>query len=174
MKIQSSARIIALCGPEGVGKTYLTSQSSRRRVSFADPLREIVAAMTGIPANDLRNQEVKKMPLSDLSSFDPDDKRTVRDLLIETGDFMRRINETYFAEKAVEVLSEDGEFIIDDLRFDNELKFIKDEFGDDVEVILVVDDHTLKNIDNDQLSIVYRDRYTENGIVPDSVYFNSR
>ena len=135
-------------------------------------MREIVSAMTGLSVEDLRDQGTKKMELGCLPAFAPDDTKTVRDLLIKTGEFMRQFNDTYFVEKVIDVLLEDEQFIIDDLRFSREMESIKERFGDEVEIILIVNGDERQKINVTPGSIVYKDRYSVKGIIPDSIYVN--
>lgn len=166
----SDHRIIALCGPEGVGKTYLATRSGRRVVSFADPLRDIVSVMTGIPTADLRDGAVKRMPLKNLAVFSCPDERTVRDLLIATGGFMRSFNDDYFITTTIDILDGDGFYIIDDLRFDREAAALREYFGDDVIIIRVASDEE----DIYAEGMTYKDRYTTNGIDYDDAWINRR
>ncbi len=164
----SDHRIIALCGPEGVGKTYLASRSGRRVVSFADPLRDIVSVMTGIPTTDLRDGDVKRIPLRNLAVFSSNDERTIRDLLIATGGFMRSFNDDYFITTTMDILDGDGFYIIDDLRFDREAAVLRECFGDDVIIIRVASDEG----DVYAEGMTYKDRYTTNGIDYDEAWIN--
>lgn len=165
--ITSNARIIALCGDEGVGKSYLAANSGRRVVSFADPLRDIISVMTGIPSTDLKQQDVKKMPLDRLHLFG-DARGTVRDLLIDVGGFMRKYNNDYFMLTAVDRLNSPGQFIIDDLRFDHEAEILRKHFdADEVEIIRVTSEAT-------DVGDWHRDKYSIVGFKVDSVYHNRR
>lgn len=167
MTLESSARIIALCGDEGIGKSYLAAHSGRKVVSFADPLRDIVSEMTGIPPIDLKEQSVKTMSLSSLHLFGTNVSGTIRDLLIDVGKFMRKYNDEYFVLAAVDRLSEPGLFIIDDLRFDHEAEMLRKYFDkDEVEIVHVASEDAEKMWHYDKYSIV--------GFPVDRVYINSR
>lgn len=159
MPLSSQARIIALCGDEGVGKSYLAAQSGRKIVSFADGLREIVSVMTGIPAADMKKQSIKNMPLSLLAQFG-EANGNIRDLLIATGNMLRSYNDDYFIIDAFERMKE-GRIIIDDLRFSHEATSLRETFGDELEIIRVT---------NGDTSTTHADKYGT--IVADRVYVN--
>jgi hypothetical protein len=142
MVITSHARIIALCGDEGAGKSHIARHSGRIVVSFADALRNITEAATGIPSEDLKEQRVKAMKLSSLYLFG-DCRETVRDLMIGIAGKIREFNDDYFVGAVIDRLTEPGMYIIDDLRFANEARALRERFDEDeLEIIQVNEGRT--------------------------------
>lgn len=140
--------IIAFSGPRGVGKTtiariisdILYNVKDVYCLSFADYLREVIKEWYGEDIAILSTLRDKKdVPLKYLNikytknnHFSLDTNITPRQLLINTGTYLRSLNEDIFCialeEKINEIALTKGNssvVVIDDLRFDNELKWLK-------------------------------------------------
>ena len=138
--------IIAFSGARGVGKTttariiadILYNVKDVYILSFAEYLREVIGEWYGEDIAILSTMRDKKdVPLKYLNIsytenlFSIDTNLTPRQLLINTGTYMRSLNEDIFCielknriDKIV-LEKKDSLIVIDDLRFDNELKWLK-------------------------------------------------
>lgn len=120
--------LIGICGLAGSGKDAvadtLVSEFGYIRNKFADPLYEMVAAMTGYTVSQLQDRTLKEKPIGWL------DSKTPRQLLQTLGtDWGREMvcSDVWIRSvaKRVERAAEDGRpSVITDLRFDNEADWI--------------------------------------------------
>ena len=121
--------LIGICGAAGSGKdevaSVLVGEFGYIRNKFADPLYEMVAAMTGYTVSQLQDRRLKEKPISLL------DSKTPRQLLQTLGtDWGRTMvhSEVWIrsVQRRVERALEDGRHsVITDLRFDNEAEWIR-------------------------------------------------
>lgn len=126
--------LIGICGAAGAGKDaiadVLVEEFGYIRNKFADPLYEMVAAMTGYTVSQLQDRRLKEKPISWL------DSKTPRQLLQTLGtDWGREMvcSEVWIRSvaKRVERAADDGrDSVITDLRFDNEAAWIRSMGGE--------------------------------------------
>ena len=138
--------IIAFCGKAGAGKSqlsdYICTEYMAHPVAFADPLRMMVAPLAFMLAHG--DQEQANHILYDGKDAKlPIVKTSSRQLYREFGDVMRKhspdvfVNLTglkiemvknYYKKKTIDP-GFDVPIIIDDLRYNNEAKWVKDNGG---------------------------------------------
>ena len=142
--------IIAIHGPNGSGKTTLAKKighnlrdsrmfNSIAIKSFADPLKDMVGALLGLPFSLLSghdNREWREAANQVVQSHHWSDVNTPRDALIMFGEGMKRaFGENFWVDMLTCKLPEDiGErddmvLIIDDLRFKPEFEWVKKNGG---------------------------------------------
>lgn len=121
--------LIGLTGQIGCGKTtvanFIKSETGAKELSFADPIKEVIAYLTGIPRQQLDDQEVKKRMF-------PDSSVTVRHALQTLGtEWGRELIDqdiwVNYVKRQIE--TEDQNFIVPDVRFENEAQMIRDLGG---------------------------------------------
>lgn len=119
--------IIGLSGYAQSGKDtvakYLVEKHGFERVAFADPIRNLLWDMNPILKEDFRLQGV-------VNAYGWDVAKTqfpeVRRLLQELGVGARRhIDEELWVVKALRTMSGDGNYVITDVRFQNEASNLK-------------------------------------------------
>lgn len=125
--ITSKTQIVALFGPQGGGKTFLANELCKypgwERISFARPIREMVAVSHDIDPELLEKPEWKNAPIYPENSGSP----TFRHILQDVGMWGRNIAPEFWLNilwNQIET-SEDRHFVIDDMRFQNEFDFIR-------------------------------------------------
>lgn len=130
-------RVIGFSGRAGSGKStaaaHLAQHHGFRRISFADPLREMLVGL-GVRYSEMRGPE-KELPHRMLNGH------TIRHALQTLGtewgrdimgaDFWMNIAK----EKAIEALATDTPIVFDDVRFPNEVKLIRDLGGMVIHII---------------------------------------
>ena len=131
--------LIGICGLAGSGKDEVANVLIERhnyiRNKFADPLYEMVSAMTGYTVSQLQDRTLKEKPIGWL------DSKTPRQLLQTLGtDWGREMvcSEVWIRSvaKRVERAAEDGRHsVITDLRFDNEAAWVRSVGGEVWEVV---------------------------------------
>ena len=109
--------LIVVSGANGAGKTFLATWLYSRYgfcpLSFASPLRDIVSVITGFSTTELQKDEVKKGQWG---------SGTIRDLMINVADGIKKTNPSYFIDTIVRALRNDHiDIVIDDIRFSPEL-----------------------------------------------------
>ena len=121
--------LIALCGPKTVGKTTTADRIADGRaakiLSFASPLKNFAAT---IFSPEFMNE---KKELAD-----PRTGISYRDFAVHTGDTWRALNEDIFID-ILNAARQDlnvrycglGAVVIDDLRYENEAQYVKDQGG---------------------------------------------
>lgn len=138
--------VIAFTGYRTIGKTTTVntiakhldfSQNKIIKLSFADLLRDWIQEKYGTSiANDTRNYKnktVNKLPILKDKKMQFD--FTNRDLMIKTGDYLRSLDKDIFAKNVCDTIKYTFSFgannmnyiyLIDDLRFENELNKLKE------------------------------------------------
>lgn len=113
--------LLVLTGRRRVGKdtlaNFLVDRYGFTKLSFAEPLKEVVETLYDIRVND-DNKD------TDMEKF----KKTYRELLIETADKLKEINETIFLEKFKnknQRIIDNYNIVISDLRFQYEYDYVK-------------------------------------------------
>lgn len=118
--------VVGVTGAAGSGKDTVASMLGWgwRVVSFADPLYDMIAAMTGYPVWQLKDREFKeqvipwlgKSPRQLLQTLGTDWGRDMvsRDVWLKIG--ARRIQSGYLV-------------VVPDVRFDDEAEMIREDFG---------------------------------------------
>lgn len=93
--------------------------------SFAKPLKEIVAILTGCDPNLLYDSEFKKRE----SNYTVDgEKLTYRKCLTHIGDILRKDDKYVFCKALFSNYRKGEVFIIDDLRFKDEYNYLKSRY----------------------------------------------
>jgi len=142
--------IIAIHGPNGSGKTTLAKKiaqglqdskmfSQVNIMSFADPLKDMVGALLGLPFSMLSghdNREWREAANQVVQSHRWEGVETPRDALIMFGEGMKRaFGENFWVDMLANKLPEDvGErddmvLVIDDLRFKPEFEWVRKNGG---------------------------------------------
>ena len=117
-------KIRAFCGFEASGKSYSSARLKEtmgfQKVSFADPLRDIVFQTIGIPFEKgmQHYRELKQMKLIN--------NLTLRNLLENLGSAVRKYDKDFWANAAIETIKQSPKNIcIDDLRYYNEYSALR-------------------------------------------------
>lgn len=119
--------IIGICGAAGAGKDTVAMRLRDRgffRVSFADPLYEMVSAMTGMRVEELADRGRKEQEIDWLG-------RSPRQLLQSLGTEWGRqcVGEDVWIRIAMRTAASCSLAVIPDVRFDNEAEAILDAGG---------------------------------------------
>jgi len=156
--------IIAFGHQKHVGKDtaceFLVNVHNFKRVSFADPLKNITGALTGLDTSNFNDQSLKELPLPQYpvaiadeasvrmlapfkTSLVVDNEQyfwTPRALLQYIGSAMRTISPDYWVNTAInEISKQKGRlFCISDLRYKNEAEALKRAFPDDKVVMVKI------------------------------------
>ena len=113
--------IYAFSGKRGVGKTAASLYMKNygfHRVSIAESLRSLAKQI--FPFNDL--------DLSDIKRKEAPYRRyewSPREFLVNLGEFLRYHDSDYLVKRAVTSFKPGGRFVIDDVRFLNEVNILK-------------------------------------------------
>lgn len=152
--------LIGLAGAAGSGKNYVADQivakyESVRQLAFADPLKQVVHHMFGIPLEDCYTEAGKNKPTwvkwhdvriwCDECRNDqhwphkPEDRMTVRDLLQWVGTDLVRYNwsENHWVSLAEQRIRNTPEsvVVVTDVRFENEANLIAAMGGTTIRVV---------------------------------------
>ncbi len=133
-------KLIGLAGPAGCGKDtvaqILCDTQEFRRISLADPIRQGIFTMLGIPEEHLTDRELKEQPMAELCGKSP--RQAMQTLGTEWG---RNCIDPHLwlkvAERKVEYirrLSATGNacingIVISDIRFPGEAKWLREQGG---------------------------------------------
>lgn len=124
-------KLLGISGKRGVGKTTLAKFLVRNhgflRVSLASPLKEMCKRDYGL-TEEAVDGPLKESPTK--FKYDAGAYYTARDILILEGNLKRRIDPDFFCKKALHCMHQLGpssKFVIDDIRFLNELNYFKKE-----------------------------------------------
>lgn len=133
-------KLIGLAGPAGCGKDtvaqILCDTQEFRRVSLADPIRQGIFTMLGIPEEHLTDRELKELPMVELCGKSP--RQAMQTLGTEWG---RNCIDPHLwlkvAERKVEYirrLAATGNacingIVISDIRFPGEAKWLREQGG---------------------------------------------
>lgn len=113
-------QIVAFSGKMGVGKTtaalYLKELYKFKKVSFADKLKDVAREL--FPFEDQHFSVTGKNVKFNNQDFTP------REFLIHLGQFLRYFDKDYFI-KATHLEDMTGRIVIDDLRYLNEVEYLK-------------------------------------------------
>lgn len=131
VRLQAGRRsipILGLVGPAGAGKTTLATAIAQRtggtRLSFADPLRQMLTAI-GVPREVFQGDR-KNLPIPWLCNRTP--RQLMRSLGTEWG--QRYVGRSVWADVTLEHTKHcRGPIVIDDVRFDHEAKAIIEAGG---------------------------------------------
>jgi len=125
------AKIVGISGKRGSGKTLLggiLGYHGFKRVSLAGALKDDAMRLFNI-GNEHVNGDLKEVPLEKLGGHTP------RKMLIDFGLFCRRYSSdgAFFINRLfntkIAQMREDDFVVIDDIRFINEAKFVKQHDG---------------------------------------------
>ncbi len=123
-------RLVALAGPAGVGKTTIAEQLTLtynfKVVSFAGALKQSLVALTGLTPSHFNKMELKEKQIPGLD-YSP------RTLMQKFGtEFVRdMVHPNFWVWRMKNTIDKEQKYdiIIDDVRFNNEAKFIRDYGG---------------------------------------------
>jgi len=118
--------IVGISGKRGVGKTLAAKHLEKRygliRVSFADELRRLSRVL--MPFTEAHFTDIAKKE----APFDKHDW-TPRDFLIGFGEFMRFHDPDYWCDQVFDRLDKNKNYVIDDMRYQNEFDAVKQNGG---------------------------------------------
>jgi hypothetical protein len=124
-------RVIGLAGYAGAGKNAAAEATGGLVVGFADPLYAALAAMLGVPEEQLRARHTKELPMAC--------GKSPRDLLRSLGtewgrDMVRPDMWVWRCRQRIEAAGRAGIglVVVCDVRFPNELQFIREELSGEV------------------------------------------
>lgn len=158
--------LIAITGKKGHGKSTLSSKiielyPQYEVMSFATPLKNICAELYGLSDEQLYGNKKEVI--------DPRWNKSPRQIMQFVGtdlfrkhysEFFPDIGENIWVDILDKKLNDDGYYIIDDLRFENELEFIRSKGGK----VIFIERPDLKNNDthSSETAILDHDYYFEN------------
>src|SRR3990167_5864799 len=129
--------LVGLTGKRGVGKTELAKHleikygyANIRRFAFADKLRNHCSNIWGESfANMPKEEPFKNYPWCP------------REFMVAYGNFIRNYDPIYWVNSLLSVLGGNGHYVIDDVRYPNEYKAIKEKGG----VVVRIERHEVDN-----------------------------
>jgi hypothetical protein len=120
--------LIGISGRRGVGKTalatYFVQNFGFQKLAFADSLKAYASLFFEFEEADFTDVKRKETKFKDFE-FTP------REFMIRLGDFLRFHDEDFFVKDLVGKLKnkKEGRYIVDDVRFPNELEALKKKDG---------------------------------------------
>lgn len=141
--------IIGISGPAGAGKSTIAKHICENyfatRVSFADPIRDMLRPVIDLLNYDKSSESVEKALTDDKEELIKELQASPRYLMQQIGGLFREINPNSFvnlADKKIEMLESVNQllagalrvtdrvpvygYIIDDVRYDNEALWVRD------------------------------------------------
>ena len=176
--------IIGFAGRCRSGKTVLSEVCEKygyQRLSFALPLKQLCADILDISIDELNRAKNENIPIEitigkDICEILSEETNipiettteicdgkylhTVRDMLQFIGtDYIRKYNKDWHVNKIREMIDENTNYVIDDVRFPNEKKIIEELGGD----CWFVTRTTLENVSNheSETSITWKDCFNK-------------
>lgn len=131
-------RIVGLCGYARSGKdTAALGLVSRgwKRAAFADALKKDVFTALAKSYSEEHPWAVAPELPSERWLKDPERKEGLRPLLVEYGRAMRKISSGHWIARLDKALNPRGDYVITDVRYFNEVKWVRDNGG----VVVLVD-----------------------------------
>lgn len=146
-KLYRAPMLLAFCGARGAGKTTLAEAivdryADFKRMSFADPIRDEVAAMLQHERmlDPIVDQYLKSHPPFTHEFKDkviPGLEVSPRDLLIRVGEGRREQDPLHWVNAMKQrILDCPYHVVIDDLRYDSEMRLVRDNAGQVIELAL--------------------------------------
>ena len=130
-------RVIGICGQAGTGKTTAAVAIAQSlpywRYSFAGPLKDAVSGLFRIPREDLDDPIKKYVPQGRWRNLAPRKimqlfgTECMRDVFFD--DFWTRVAEDHLEHLAAATLTKRLCVVIDDVRFPNEIEWVKNNGG---------------------------------------------
>jgi len=176
--------VIGFAGRCRSGKTVLSEVCEKygyQRLSFALPLKQLCADILDISIDELNRAKNESIPIEitigkDICEILSEETNipiettteicdgkylhTVRDMLQFIGtDYIRKYNKDWHVNKIREMIDENTNYVIDDVRFPNEKKIIEELGGD----CWFVTRTTLENVSNheSETSITWKDCFNK-------------
>lgn len=126
-------RIIGFSGHAGAGKSvaceFLSSHLTQKLsvgswepVAFADPVKKYAAGIMGVSLEFINEWKRKSEP-------PPGWKKNVRQLLQHIGNGLREFDENVWIRRLASQLKPGGNYLIQDVRYPNEISWIKNSGG---------------------------------------------
>lgn len=116
--------IIGICGAAGAGKDTiamrLVEAHGYRRIAFADPLYEMLEAMTGLPAEQMRGRDAKEREIDWLGKSP---RQLLQSLGTEWG--RKHVSDDVWVRLTMRKASQSPLVAIPDVRFDNEAEAVR-------------------------------------------------
>lgn len=162
--------ILLLSGYAGSGKDaaalLLMEEMGFVRYAFADALKDLVAAESGLPVETFHDRRLKDKVIAN--------GKTPRDLLLATARALRRKDLDVFARGIAKHIKEDPHskrIVISDWRYEREYEFFRSVFPDAVirririhrDTVTAVDEETEHDLDTYQMDM----RITNDGSISD-------
>jgi hypothetical protein len=118
--------VLGISGVRGSGKSLLGLHLTKygfERISLASWLKQEAVCKFGLTSAQVYGTE-KETPTQYVRT--DGSPLTGRDILIRMGVFYRSIDPLWFCKKLEEEIKPNGKYVIDDIRFVNEINFFKD------------------------------------------------
>ena len=122
-------QIVGISGKRGSGKSLLANYLEEKgfeKLSLADWLKREAMSKFRLTSAQVFGNEKETPTQYTRTDGSP---LTARDILIRTGIFYRSIDPLYFCVKIQQFMRDGGFYVIDDIRFLNEVQFFKRHYG---------------------------------------------
>lgn len=124
--------LIGVCGKAGAGKdtigSYLVTNYGFKQIALADPIKRLVKDVFVLDDHTVYDRVAREKPLEQWNGW------TVRKLLqtIGTEMFRKTIDESIWVKSLWQRVAKDiqSDYVVTDVRFPNELEFLKDSAGE--------------------------------------------